>query len=278
MLNIFNQGWVGSLFGFFGLCVGVFGLYFFFKSRIGPRPACVMKSIRLIGKEEQELPSDIKILYQGKEVPRLTLTRIWIWNSGTETIRGNQIVEDDPFRFAFNKLDRILIANVAAITRSVNKFSITIPTGSEHEGLIAFDFIDPRDGIRIEILHTSKDRYPEILGTIRGIPKGIKQFKMAGRSSIFSLYGRKIFFRTSIGIVVAMFILALLPSEWLTAINKFGHISEKTSTIRFACLLVAITYLLPVLSTLYLRRRYPSSLDADIEKKTSTKHRSLPSA
>jgi hypothetical protein len=67
MFDLLNQGWVGSVIGLLGLIVGVAGLYLYFKSKIGPRLACQMRSLRLIAKEEQELPSDVQILvYQRK--------------------------------------------------------------------------------------------------------------------------------------------------------------------------------------------------------------------
>ena len=37
---------------------------------------------------------------------------------------------------------------------------------------IAFDYLDPGDGAVIEVLHTDSKRFPEISGTIKGVPKG----------------------------------------------------------------------------------------------------------
>jgi len=114
-----------------------------------------MQSIRLIGKQEQGLPSDVQIKYKGEVVSRLTITKIWVWNNGKETIYGNRVVEDDPLRYRFDSDTQILQIYVLAGSRTVNKFNANISPNKKNEFLYTFDFLDPRDGALIEILHTN---------------------------------------------------------------------------------------------------------------------------
>lgn len=279
MIDILNQGWFGSLLGFLGLIVGLIGIILYRSSRIGGRPSCQMKTLRLIGKRDQELPEEVKILYKGEEVPRLSLTHVYFWNSGKESIGGEQMVGDDPLRFAFDGSDEILKAHIAMFSRDVNKFSVAVPPDSKNEARVAFDFIDPNDGVRIDLLHTSLRRFPKISGTFRGIPKGITDLTVSARPSfdfVLSrvLRRRNLFLGVILGTGLLSILISLLPSEWLLPIKGLldskpekDPMSELTS-LRIAFATVGILYtLMPTMLFLVRRKKYPMALDNDREKK-----------
>jgi len=62
MFDFLNQGWCGSIIGIIGVVIGIIGLVLYRNSKIGARPSCQLKAIRLIGKDEQELPREVNIL------------------------------------------------------------------------------------------------------------------------------------------------------------------------------------------------------------------------
>jgi len=70
------------------------------------------------------VPPEVEIRFKSRNIPRLTLTRIFLWNAGKETMRGNQIVRDDPLRCEFQLGDEVLKAQVGACTRKVNKWAV----------------------------------------------------------------------------------------------------------------------------------------------------------
>lgn len=265
MFDLINQGWIGSLIGFLGILVGI---VLYMKSKTRPRPACLIKSIRLIGKDYQELPSEVKILFNNNEVPRLTSTKIWLWNCGKETLRGSQVVDDDPLRCVFNPDDKILSAHIAAATRKVNKFSIILHPDKRNEALLNFDFLDPNDGVRVELLHTSKNLYPAVIGTIRGIPKGLIQVMTVFPHDLERAFSRIIRYRAMIylfGFLLGLtfFVIGLFPESWLTSL---GEIFGPSNVFRFFMLCFGCFYVFMCLMALLLiKRRYPSSLDTDNE-------------
>ena len=280
MYEFFNQGWVGSVIGLLGLVVGVIGLYLYFKSRIGPRPAFQMRSLRLIGKEEQQLPRDVQILFNKTEVSRLTLTRVWIWNCGTETIRGSQMVEDDTLRCVFDPDTRILSATVASATRTVNKFAVNQPAVKLNEAHLTFDFLDPNDGARVELLHTSKARYPMVAGTIRGIPKGIKDMTSSGFPHVLDrafntvLRRRKVIYSIAAVVGTIALIIGFLPRSWLLefrdALKEHNNQDVDMRGFRFGIITVGALYVfLPLSRILASRKKYPACLDVDAEKGTA---------
>jgi|SRR3989344_1922497 len=282
MYDFLNQGWVGSVIGILGLIVGGIGLILYLRSRVGGRPLYQMRSIRLIGKQEQQLPTDITILFKGREVPRLTLTKVWLWNGGTETINGSQIVQDDPLMFSLEQGDEILVANVEAATRPTNKFSVTISPDKPDKAIVSFDYLDPNDGARIELLHTGKRRYPHLYGTIRGIPKGLRPLTTPSGDAF-----ARVLFRVSrqrgfaYGIMlflgIASIIVGLLPDPWLDYFRqalKKSDVPPSNDSFRYAMLIVGFIYaLMPGMLLFSRRRRYPSSLD-EVDKDPSGKETS----
>ena len=73
LIEFLSQGWVGSLIGIIGIVIG----YILYRaSLIGPRPVFQYRSLNLIEKEKQALPSDVEIFFRGKKVSRLTKTYI----------------------------------------------------------------------------------------------------------------------------------------------------------------------------------------------------------
>jgi hypothetical protein len=283
MFELFNQGWFGSLIGLLGLSVGLIGLLLYFNGKIGARPTCQMRSLRLLGKEEQALPPEIKIHFKSKNIPRLTLTTIFLWNGGKESIRGNQIVQDDPLRCEFEPSDEILKAKVAACTRAVNKVALQIPASKPYTVLIDFDYLDPADGARIDILHTSKLRYPQLLGCLRGIPKGVTRLSSSPAPTLDSVMGlalrkRRFLYGLMLVIGIVSIIVGSLPTSWLFTIKTILNSGNKQPpsdpnfVFRFATLGVGCVYVFfPLLSMWGRRKRHPAALDLDNEDKQSGK-------
>jgi hypothetical protein len=170
---VFNPGWIGTLVGLAGLVIAFVSLIFYKASRIGARPVYQSRALRLIEKEERALPEEVEILFKGRDVPRLTRTHIILWNSGTATIDRKDIVIDDPLRLEFSEGAEVLRTQICKATREINKFEAMINQNSPNVVVCNFDFLDAGDGVVIEVMHTAKERYPEVKGTIRGVPKGI---------------------------------------------------------------------------------------------------------
>jgi hypothetical protein len=284
MFEVINQGWFGSLVGILGLSVGLIGLLLYIKGRIGARPTCQMQSLRLLGKEEQALPPEVEIHFKSKNIPRLALTNIFLWNAGKESMQGTQIVQEDPLRCEFEPGDEILKAQVGACTRAVNKVALREPADKPHSVLVDFDYLDPGDGARIDILHTSKLRYPQLLGSVRGVPKGVK-FLLASPAPPFhwSLHlvaakRRLLYGMLSITMFLGLvsIILGCLPDPWLDGIKhtmKLGTErppSNPISAFRFALIAVGCAYtLIPLLAMWLRRKKYPGALDPENDDKLS---------
>src|SRR6266446_37633 len=182
VIGFLNQGWVGTFIAVMGIGVA-YALYR--KSRVSSRPAYQMRALRLLGLDNRVLPDEIQILFKGKSVPRVTRTYMVFWNAGTATLRGTDLVADDPLCIQLAGEGEILTAAIARATRPVNKFAVLICEDALGKALIQFDYLDPQDGAVVEVLHTSSERNPTICGTIRGVPEGVQSWGMGPRISKF---------------------------------------------------------------------------------------------
>ena len=207
----FSQGRGGILVGV--LAGFLIAILFYRASRIGPRPSYQLKALRLIAKDERALPEEVEILFKGMSVPRLTKTHVIFWNSGKALLDGKQIVESDPLRLEFDKDAQVLRARIAKPTRDTNKFEVKINAKSPNEVACSFDYLDVGEGAVIELLHTAEKRYPEVRGTIRGVPKGILNLGSIASSDQGSLnlstIRRPMLF-TMLGLAVLLTVLGFL--------------------------------------------------------------------
>lgn len=127
----------------------------------------------MIGIPDSRLTEDVEVLFKGQRVDRLTKTQIMLWNSGNQIVRGEDIVAADPLRFQFSEDAVVLDSKIIRYTREAIKVSTTNDSQRPNCAFLTFDYLDPQDGAIIEILHTARERSPQILGTIRGVPKGV---------------------------------------------------------------------------------------------------------
>ena len=169
---------VGSALGVIGIVVG----WILYRRGLRlPRLVLQHLTLWLVGRpnpaavghpSKPALPGDVTVLYKGVEVPRLVKTTVVIWNAGSATLRGSDVVASDPLRLEFNPDARILEVTIAKVSRSVIDFQTTHSTTEPNVLRLTFDFLDPQDGARFEILHTDVPAKPKISGTTRGLPKG----------------------------------------------------------------------------------------------------------
>ncbi|ROQ49640.1 hypothetical protein EDF85_2423 [Pseudomonas putida] len=179
-LSFLSPGWVGSIIGLLGL-ISVPIVYFLTRQRTSLSYAYLGE--HLLGSASDALPSGISVHYHGTNIPRLTKSVIVLWNTGENTISGDDLVGLDPLRFHVGYDGAILSVMILKSTRVVNGFWVQTPTmEAPNESVMGFGFLGSGDGVVVEILHTSAKRHAEIRGTLRGLPKGLKSVGRITRS------------------------------------------------------------------------------------------------
>jgi hypothetical protein len=115
-------GIVGSILGITGL---IAGYIFYRKSLRIKEPFVSFKSYNLIRDYISKF-DDLKILYKGRKIQNLTVTKILIWNNGSDTITREDITTIDPFRVVCVGDAKILDAKVLASNNPANQFSCAL--------------------------------------------------------------------------------------------------------------------------------------------------------
>lgn len=170
IFSFFNQGWVGSLIGIIGILIAIVT---YRKSKIGQRLVYQSSATKIIGKN-QNTPEEIQIYFRGSEVPRVIKTNLVIWNSGNETIKSSHVTKEDPLRIQIEESESIISYRILKETRHTNK--VNLVPDKENVLLFNFDYLDPNDGVRVEILHTD-DKNPVVFkGTVIGMKQDIKSW------------------------------------------------------------------------------------------------------
>ncbi|MDP5145320.1 hypothetical protein ORI98_02550 [Shewanella sp. ULN5] len=273
IFEFFNQGWVGSLIGVIGIILGIFGIFSYRISKSVAKPSYQKSSLRLIGRNEDNLPKDVKVTYKGNEVDRLTKTTLTIWNNGTETLDGSDVVDSDPLLISFKENDKILSYKILKKTKDANAFSLINCEDATNKLRLEFEYLDPKDGVVIELLHDSEERYPTFSGTIKGLPSGFvdqgrvmqrKRNNLKGPLKIL-LDRPKLVFVTAIVIGLAMTLFGLLPQEARDFIVGFLSDSSAQKSIEqqpiFFVVLGVIYAAMPAFVLWTRRKKYPKQLD-----------------
>jgi len=155
---------IGFTFAIFGPIIAII---LFFKGRRIKIPCYSIRSINLIQDSISDFDA-LKITYNDESIPTLTATKILFWNKGRDTIRSEDIASLEPFRLKLKKSYKILDAKILYVKNEANKFSYRIST-DKNSIIIDFEYIDYKEGMILQILHTGKSsKDVECLGQIKG--------------------------------------------------------------------------------------------------------------
>ncbi len=169
-----GQAWVGTTIGIVSIIAAVVvSIYFYRRSKVAGVLASQSDGEQLLAPNRENAPSgEIEVLFRGTKIPRLSVSELVIWNAGDTTIRGEDVVERDPFRIECGHDAHVLDVSIVATTRQVIDFSGSRDEAHVGHVLCSFDFLDPGDGVRVRILHTGVHVRAIVTGTIRGISEG----------------------------------------------------------------------------------------------------------
>ena len=265
IFSFINQGWVGIL-------MGLLIAFIFYKlSNKKPIPSYQEHSLNIIKKDEIELSDNIKILYDNKEVENLTKTQIVFWNNGSDTLKIEDLVKDDPLLFEFSEKSIILSSKIIKHSRDINKVTIKTSLKDKNIAHFSFDFLDEKDGVIFEFIHTDTKLYPKIKGTFKGIPNGIQNFgqiyitQKKCKNKLKCLLSNEIFQFTFMSIFGAVLLTFGIYPKLLERIKIFNDsmndliISNDIISI-FIIILGSLYFIVPIIFLWYKRKRFPINL------------------
>lgn len=251
-----SKGWVGAVIGIFGV---LWGIYAHLKAYRKARLVAQFSRMTILSPQGDKVPNDVKISFKGEEIYQLSKTNVILWNAGSETVEGSAIVEKSPICITFDKKTRILRSQIVRVTRKVNNASLNYIDGEANKVIVLFDYLDPKDGINIELLHDSKST-PQISGAIRGLPAGIRIVSLSDfieKSQANKIFSAKYFF--AISVFVGLIVLGCGILEYLELIgtNEMCFIGKDTKALM---VMGGLNIAAPLLYFWLCRKRYPKKL------------------
>lgn len=218
---------VNSAIGIVGIVLAIVGIFSYKKSRQHAKPCVQTFSLGLLGRHDDELPDGVTVHFHKTEVRRLTKTVVVFWNAGNDVLQGHDVVPTHPIAIEFDAGNQILSFEIVKQTKEENGVVITQDPTTPNRVEMSLEYLDPGDGVTIELLHDSEKRYPKVLGTIKGLPKGILDLGRV-QSNVLPymnavpikwMFSPKFVFSVAIFFGVTMMITGLLPDDIRTAMT-----------------------------------------------------------
>jgi len=246
----------------------VLTVFFYIKSKVRTRLHYDKDELRVIGGHEPYFGEELEIRYKGQMVKRVTVTKFYIWNSGTTTVQGSQITKIDPLRILAPETTILLKAVVLRQVRTVTLANVALD--QNNSAIISFDFLDPGDGFSIELTHTGVKSELALTGTLMGLSHGIIFHKTDNyvdkiiEKSPLSPAATKIVFQVLFFVCAMFFVFLPLLFPNFSSVGPLGTtLSEQEKRKFFFPLMVSYTFVIPIAFWALFRRRrpYPAQLD-----------------
>lgn len=161
--DLLQEAWVSNILALLGI-----GLAYFFYLRSIRKPQLVYKTatLTLIGGPNFQLPKNIQILLDTKSVDSLKKSWIVLWNGGNAEVHGNNVSKTKPITIQCHD-GNILSARIVRRSNIANDASISISQDTTKINL-AFEYLNPRDGVSVEVLHSGPNSRIGVEGEVAG--------------------------------------------------------------------------------------------------------------
>lgn len=170
--DLMNNPYAWLFLSFCTIAAFVFAIYTWIKSKRKKEFMYISNSYQIIQIGEETIPK-LKLTYDNKVVDNIVITKYALWNSGNTTIEACDILNEKPLKISStDKNTTILDIKIISESDVTNKFRIA--DIKENCAEISFDFINPKDGIVIQVIHTGEESFFEINCRIKENKKSVK--------------------------------------------------------------------------------------------------------
>jgi hypothetical protein len=151
---------------FVGLPLAIAGLYLGLKAIPRSNLSYFVQNMTVINETWSLISKEMKVTYDGLEVPRLTLSNAYIWNDGNQTIRRADITPKKPLAFRLPAGQHLL--QYAVVSSSEDAMDAEIRIDDDGAAQLTFEYIDPGQGIKCVFLHSGSERDLSLSGVLMG--------------------------------------------------------------------------------------------------------------
>lgn len=222
---------VGNILGVLGILVGY---YFYVKAKISDRISYVISETTIVGVKGVEFSEQLEIIFAGIKVPRVTASKLIIWNSGNTSLGPTDFLSGSPLGIDIHGEAKILEANIVLSDKAEN--ASTVEVNDAASAAVVFDVIRPGEGLVLRVLHSGAEDALRLSGSLKRTSQSIYKLPMLFDSRAFigpNFPARKMFFplfillltivaSAVVGIILAVavdisqFLLKMLSSKGFT--------------------------------------------------------------
>ncbi len=169
----------GTIYNIIILLFAIIGLiasfYFYKKSHRLTSAAYMIRTIRLINNKINKF-SALNIECGEDSLNSLSISKVALWNDGSDTINADSIAKNNTLRIEIDKRYQILGADIQYAKNKSNDFKITI-SPDKRCVKIDFDYFDRDEGAVIQLYHTGRQSADlAVVGQIKAC-REIRRFK-----------------------------------------------------------------------------------------------------
>lgn len=184
---VITSPWMGFAGTIFGVLSILLAIIIYLRTRRFQQPSCYASSNNWF--DDKSIPHDeIKLTFRGKVVPRFSITRLYFWNSGNQTIKKLDFAPTSELRLKVPKDTEIFDIRITSTTAPEIQASlnpVSALTANSVEAIsINFDYLDANDGFVIQVIHdhdSTNDEKFQFMGKLPGVSK----FKTIDTASFF---------------------------------------------------------------------------------------------
>ncbi len=140
--------------------------YFALRGRKIRKISFDKSSYTIVGNINEEL-KDLEIKYDNKIIDSLSITKIAIWNDGNQKLEETDFASSKPLAIEAPYDCKILNSSIIISSEEANSFSIDMDN-EKNMIFINFEYIDPKEGIIVQVLHTGNYENLKLVGKIKG--------------------------------------------------------------------------------------------------------------
>lgn len=135
------------------------------KDKTKKEISTISKSNTIVKKGKRAIEK-LDISFDGKSVDNLVITKIAIWNSGNVVLNHDDFASEGKLCIISKDETEILYAEIISESDSMNQFEIN--QIDNHKIIIDFEYIEKRNGIVIQLIHTGESSDLDLCCKIKG--------------------------------------------------------------------------------------------------------------
>ena len=241
-----------------GLVGAGFAVLMYFRPRKRIRLAYQTSRLQYFDEAKLALPNEAAMTFEGGRVKRLSKAAIVLWNAGTEVLRGEDNVGDDPIRLSI--AGGVLLSHrVLKTTGNATQVGLT-DRPAPNELKFYYDYLNPGDGAVVELLHSGTAT--TVLGSAKGLKDGPEDWgEFATTGQPFGAW----LLQKVLWVLLPLFLLSVAYWYWVFSVKGEWPLSGDEFSIFFGGAGSIVGFMIGngIGKYWHRRRRYPAVLIPD---------------